>query len=143
MMNEIANSDTDSENKDLYVHWHNGYAGDRNIRVFKLCDDDSGLTIDLGNSPESITAQLVFENVYAYRNLDESFRARLFRRYQDGLPNLFYRVTGSTLLQWFHEESMNIYDDKTITHYAIVTTADCIDVLTDCAPALHLISLSR
>ncbi|MES9867177.1 MAG: hypothetical protein ABW157_17755 [Candidatus Thiodiazotropha sp. LLP2] len=102
-----------------------------------LHDDEAGLRILLkgaSESDESLLLQVLFDSYISYRNMDESYRAGTFDNYPEGLSDTFYTVSKSTWLDWFHKESKNIYNDRGIIHYSIITVADCIDILSEFPP---------
>lgn len=45
------------------------------------------------------------------------------------LPHLFWQVEQSALVAEFHRQSLNTRTGWNITHYAFLSTNDCIDVL--------------
>lgn len=100
-----------------------------------LRDDDDGLEIVLRpHSNHREVLRLLFESVVAYRNINESYRLRTWSRAKLPLGSSLLRTTCSGWIQWLREESGGVLDDVALTHYAIFTDEDCIDVATEFAP---------
>ena len=112
------------------------------VLIDKLEDSEEGLTISLRFPSYSTLhgqkVQLLFDSYVAYRNMDESYRARTFD-VAGGFKGSLYLVEGSSWLKWLHKESLGIYQDDLINHYSIITEADCIDVLSEYKPAVNWI----
>lgn len=93
--------------------------------------------IELGEQLDTPLLSILFEAQYAYRNIDESYRFDLPQTLRTFGPlRCFYLVRQSLWLDWFHRESMNAYSGRNLTHYAIVTSADCIDVISEIPPVV-------
>lgn len=107
------------------------------IIIEKLEDSDEGLIIYLKFPLDSIhhgkSVQIKFDALIAYRNMDESYRAKTFNTV-GGFKGNLYTVNLSSWLKWLHDESLGFYEDSKIEHYAIITEADCIDVLSEFPP---------
>ena len=106
-----------------------------------LRDDREGLRIVL-NGGRSTSAdgrrfRVHFDRPLAYRNIDEGNRLMTGGDHADfeeaeGL----YRVEHSRWTRWFVEESAQTHAADEITHFAIVTIADWIDVLSKTEPVV-------
>ena len=120
-----------------YKTWSllHGYAG--KILVEKLEDTDEGLIIYLNFPSDSInhgeSVEVLFDSYIAYRNMNESYRAKTFSNV-GGFKGSFYIVNSSSWLKWLHDESMGFYTSSEILHYSIITEADCIDILSEFPP---------
>ncbi len=97
------------------------------------------LTYNSGNLKISMSQcrtnfTLVFDgNILSYRCIDESYMLKTLNEQSfDGWS--FYKVKNSKFLKWFKKESMSVYDDLNIQHYAIYSPDDCIDILSASAP---------
>jgi hypothetical protein len=109
-----------------------------------LKDDDDGVSIYLKKQSESGSAPNVspmilkinFDAAVAYRNIDESYRSRVFDAQSERVGSLF-TVNHSCWVSWLHEESYGMYKDSAIQHYAIFTLNDCIDVLSEFEPVVE------
>lgn len=131
---------------DNYIVWQMIKDQPRKMVVVRLCDDDEGLTIFLKDSlsvDNTRLLKLLFDPYISYKNMNESYRARTFDDHPYGLKNTSYTVNGSLWLNWFHEESKNIYSDRYIVHYSIITISDCIDILSEFPPVITWIEEKR
>jgi len=111
--------------------------------VDSVHDEDEGLIILLRYSSgknESKLLRLLYDPYISYGNMDESYRVRAIDNCAGKLRSTFYIVKDSNFIEWFHEESKNIYKDRDIVHYAIITVADCIDILSDYPPEISWIN---
>lgn len=128
-------------NANLYSTWcpETGLSG--RVIVEKITDDDEGLSIFLRlvNDTNSRKCKLIFDPYVAYRNLDESYRNKTFSEH-GGFENSLNLVENSSWLAWLHTESQGYYAGIEIKHYAIITDADFIDVLTEFPPEVEWIS---
>ncbi len=103
-----------------------------------LHDDYEGFRILLqGEASHSPILRVSFEFVLAYRNIDEGSAFKTLEVLNDAERSSFYIVQNSHWLTWFHEESCDIYKNRHITHYAILTSDDFIDVLSECEPVVE------
>lgn len=103
-----------------------------------LHDDYEGFRILLrGEDVSSSMLRLVFDMPLAYRNLDEGSLLRTLSRVDFKGKWSLFTVKSSTWLEWFHEESNNLYSHDAVIHYAIFTPNDCIDVLTITEPVIE------
>lgn len=64
-----------------------------------------------------------------YRNIDESYLLELWNAFPGPKGETFFVVEESHLLEEFHRQSSGAYREKALTHYAIYTGCDCIDVI--------------
>lgn len=121
--------------KDIYTPWEplEGLSG--RMLVEKLEDTNKGLAIYLNllNDPENRQLKILFDPYIAYRNMDESYRAKTFSE-KGGFKNSLNIVCSSTWIDWLHDESLGYYKNSDIVHYTIITAADCIDVLSEFPP---------
>lgn len=102
----------------------------------KLTDDNNGLTLWLKSISDERLLCVQFDAHIAYRNIDESYRSRTFDA-TGGFQYSLYRVENSKWLDWLHIESQHYYKNVEYIHYAIFTSADCIDVLSEFAPEVY------
>lgn len=103
------------------------------VIVDRVEDSDGGLAIYLHLSKTKKRFKILFDSYVAYRNMDESYRARTFSEH-GGFENSLNIVENSTWLEWLHAESLGYYRGGDIKHYSIVTDADCIDILSKFSP---------
>ena len=93
-------------------------------------DDWEGFRIWL--SPEGNEGMLIvsFPHVLFYANSDEGKRlAQVENQEEMKFPHVFWRVENSKLLSEFHRQALGTTDDLAITHYAFLSSSDCIYVL--------------
>lgn len=98
-------------------------------------DDVEGLRLLLrGPDPTEPTLRVKFESVTAYRNINESYRNRTWETAATrGLPTLM-TVENSQWIRWIVAESGGVLVAERLTHYAIYTEEDCVDVITEFPP---------
>lgn len=104
--------------------------------VDAIHDDVEGLRFLLrGSDPTSPTLRLLFEAVIGYRNINESFRLGTWATISDikQLPSLMI-IDNSKWVRWLIEEAGGVLRPESLTHYAIYTPEDCIDVVTEFPP---------
>jgi hypothetical protein len=98
---------------DAVVHDREGF------RIVMLTDEEPSRTLIVkwtGDPP-------------LYRNVDESYLLALWNSFPGPKGETFYIVNDSRLMEQFHQQSLGAYREKTLTHYAIYTGCDCIDVI--------------
>ena len=79
-----------------------------------------------------------FDAALMYVNSDESYRLSPIKNSEQmKFPHLFWQVENSELLKEFHRQSVEIYKDWEIKHYAFLSASDCIDVLSAVEPTFH------
>ncbi len=103
------------------------------VIIDKIEDSDEGLAIFINVNKSGKKFKIVFDPYVAYRNMDESYRTRTFSQH-GAFESSFHQVANSTWLKWLHEESQGYYKGNSINHYAIITEADCIDILSEFEP---------
>jgi len=106
------------------------------VIVDKIEDSDKGLVIYFHLRNIDRKYRVVFDAYVAYRNMDESYRARTFYEH-GGFENSFNLVEHSSWLEWLHTESQGYYRGADLKHYSIITDADCIDVLSEFEPIIE------
>lgn len=93
-----------------------------------LNDERGAISILLRGSKSKSALNINFEFVYSYCKTNESYRLET----NNALPNgryILLKVTNSEYLNWFHRESMGIYESQNIFHFIFVTEDDFVDVL--------------
>jgi len=116
--------------KNKLVKW-NPINGSSVLFVEAIHDDYEGFRVLLKeDGGESRMLKIKFESALSYKNTDESYMLKTWHNTsKEILGNIFYKIENSEYLSKFHEDSMNIYQDWKIKHFAIYTTQDCIDIL--------------
>ena len=105
-------------------------------------DDYEGFRILIrSNNLTDKILRITFSNHLSYRNTDESFLLKLWGHIdKETLGKTFYLVSNSTYIDFFNESTENLYKEWKIIHYAIYTTSDCIDILSDQPPIIEWLS---
>lgn len=103
-------------------------------------DDVEGIRFILrGYDPTAPTLRLVFESPVGYRNINESYRSRIWASsyWGNGKPSLL-TVEGSKWIEWLREEAAGLLiHEERLIHYAIYTDEDCFDVVTEFPPTVE------
>lgn len=108
------------------------------VIVDKVEDTDEGLAIYIHLSKSEKKFKILFDPYIAYRNMDESYRAKTFSEH-GGFESSLNTVEKSSWLEWLHTESEGYYQGEDIIHYSIITDADCIDVLSGFEPEIQIL----
>jgi hypothetical protein len=101
-----------------------------------LHDDYGGLRFLLqGEDRTGPVLRLIFESPIGYRNINESYRSRTWASVPEmkGLSTLLI-VENSEWVRWLVEEAGGILRAEALTHYAIYTPEDCVDIVTEFPP---------
>ena len=109
------------------------------LYVEALHDDAEGLRILLrGEDKASRALRVTFDRVVGYRNVNESFRLRTWASIA-GAPTrtCLLMVRGSAWVEWLVAESAGLLDGRALTHYAVHTGDDCIDVVVESPPRIE------
>ena len=108
------------------------------VIIEEIVDSDEGLSIFIRTlDNEENRYRILFDPYVAYRNMDEGFRTKTFSEV-GGFDGSLYLIDNSNWLRWLHEESLGYYRDWEIKHYFIVTSADCLDVLSEFEPTVEV-----
>jgi hypothetical protein len=95
-------------------------------------DDYEGFRVLLkGAGPTDDMMRIIFEGVVAYRNINESYRLKSLPLNES---RTLFRVKNSTWTPWLCEESGGVLLAEKLTHFAIFTPEDFLDVVTQCDP---------
>lgn len=104
------------------------------VEVLSLQDADDGLIVRVNDMDSSRILRFSFGGVVAYRCMDESYRHRTWRNTAAQARSGLLTVQGSQWVEWLCWESDGLLDAGDLTHYAIFTHDDCIDVVARHAP---------
>lgn len=99
-------------------------------------DDYEGLRFLLqGEGRSGPTLRLTFESPIGYRSINESYRSRTWGSISDmkSLSTLLI-VANSEWVQWLVQEAGGVLRVEALTHYAIYTPEDCVDIVTEFPP---------
>lgn len=76
-----------------------------------------------------------FDTVLSYASTPEWFRLGVIANVDElTFPHVFWTVGSSALVSAFRRDACGTVDDLPITHYAFLTSNDCIDVLASAPP---------
>lgn len=91
------------------------------------------------NVPDS-TLEIRFSGVLGYNVFQEGARLRFLSQFPAfGLINI---SVNSTLLQWFNEESEEIFEDWNLKHFMICNSDNIIDIITNQKPEVQWLTIS-
>jgi hypothetical protein len=114
-----------------YIRWNPLPARERRRLYCEAVHDDwEGFRIWL--RPDTAGPMLIVTShgVQFYACSNESKRlATIANQAPLDFPHAFWIVEDSALLAEFHRQSCSTTDDLKITHYAILSASDCVDVL--------------
>ncbi len=132
--------------KNVLDYWNLGIDGFKEKVSFKeLKDHSDGVAIYLVSEKEnSKVLKISFGEALSYRNTNESYLLKVWDETPvEKLGKVFYKVSESSYIDFFNETSFEIYKDWAITHYAIYSSKDCIDVLSLKPPKVEWLSDSE
>lgn len=107
------------------------------VKSWKLYDSGKGLyftTYDINNCDNMV--EFFFESTLAYLCIDESNRLELWDNYDIERDKIIYEVYESSFLSDFHRSSKFIHEGLEIFHFLVITTDDCVDILSTCHPII-------
>lgn len=108
----------------------------KELFVEAVHDDWEGTRVLLRpNDPTGSMIRIKFESAIGYRNINESFRLRTKRP-----SSIFVTVKDSEWMTWLIAEAGGALDRAQLTHYAIYTSEDCIDVVTEFPPIVEVLN---
>lgn len=93
----------------------------------EVSDNKNGLVFVFYDPKSYFHVEIKFQSYLMYRVSDESYRLK--RTYE--LPEFSFvmKAERSSFIEWFHEESLNVYSGDRIFHFLILSADDVIDVL--------------
>ncbi|MDD1617269.1 MAG: hypothetical protein CG439_2414, partial [Methylococcaceae bacterium NSP1-2] len=97
-------------------------------------DDYEGFRILLRENYHSPVLRVLFDAVRSYRWSDEGDLLRTVASINNPSRSSLFKVDNSSWVKWFHEETYDIHKERDIKHFAIYTSDDCIDVLSEFEP---------
>lgn len=106
------------------------------LQVESFTDDYNGILITLKEYNGDRVLRIKFEDVFAYRNINESYllKEKLYNIEKEDLKLSLFTVRNSTFLDEFHDKSLSIYKEWEIFHYLLRTPEDYIDILSSEEP---------
>ena len=100
------------------------------VYVEAVHDDLEGFRIWLRPPSPGSTIIVRFDSPLFYANSDEGKRlSKVENSEQMKFPHVFWTVEDSALIAEFHRQSLGVYDDLKIKHFAFLSCGLCIDVL--------------
>ena len=104
-----------------------------------LRDDYEGFRILLrGKEAHAPVFRIAFESVVAYRNVNESFRLATWAAIGNmGKLPTFLTVENSRWIEWLVAEAGGVLRADALTHYAIYSPEDCIDIVSEFPPEVE------
>jgi hypothetical protein len=117
--------------EETFIKWEPVEGIENEMWVEALHDDYEGLRILLkGSADSSGILSISFPQYYGYRNVDESYRDKLWRK-GDFEPRdwSLFKTNSSEFIEWLFEESGGVYSKEEMLHYVIKTGADVIEVV--------------
>jgi hypothetical protein len=120
---------------EIFKVWQPHEAIPRRVAVTSIRDENEGLCLTLAaEETREALVKLIFQDFVGYRNVNESFRTRTWRSQEMASLSSLLIVERSLWLKWLCEESDGILDEAALTHFAIYSNDDCIDVAARAAP---------
>lgn len=106
------------------------------LYLSEVKDNKSGLAFLFTDPSSMFQVEVKFDSHLMYRVSDESYRLKRTSE----LPEFSFvmKADQSSFIDWFHEESLNIYTKDRIYHFLILSSDDVIDVLSYEEPSITL-----
>ncbi|CAI2719481.1 hypothetical protein [Nitrospina watsonii] len=108
-----------------------------------MVKDGDGLRLVLfDGSVEGRRLRIHFKEVLAFRSANEKCLLKTWEENEswEGHSSLL-TVEDSEFVEWLHAQSFGMFSDRRITHYAVYTPEDCLDILTDQKPIVDQIAI--
>ncbi|MFW5438873.1 hypothetical protein [Paenibacillus apiarius] len=128
-----------------WVKWDIGLSDFPNkIYLESLTDSKEGLILVFSNEDSDKIYKFNFEySVLSYRNNDESYMLRTLSYISETcgkevLGNPLFTVERSSYIEWFNNQSFDIYKDYNPTHYAFFTPNDIVEVISNYPPTVYV-----
>lgn len=111
----------------------------RILYVEAMHDDYEGLRVLLRGrgDPDAPLLRLIFESVVGYRNVNESYRLATWAAHDMTQHPTLLIVKHSKWIEQLRIDAGGVLDDEELTHYAIYSPEDCIDVVSAFPPDVH------
>ena len=100
-------------------------------------DDCEGFRLWFSDEESKLNIVLIvkFDDVFLYTTSNESYRlSAVDSEAEMKFPHLFWKIEDSDLIKEFHRQSLKIYEDFEIQHFAFLSGEDCIDILSVSEP---------
>ncbi|SCX66581.1 hypothetical protein [Variovorax sp. EL159] len=119
-----------------YIRW-NPLVELEGVQVYveAIHDDLEGFRIWLRPPSPGEIIIVRFDSPLFYANSDEGKRlSKVESAEQMKFPHAFWTVENSALIAEFHRQSVGVYDDLNIKHFAFLSGSYCVDVLSVVEP---------
>lgn len=111
--------------------------GLKRLECQELKDSSAGLDL-LFESADGARLIMNFQGHLTYRLMDEGDALEAFSQLTKGgcTGKCMYKVENSQFTEWFHQQSFGVRINDALTHYAIFSNNDVIDVISFDEPSL-------
>ena len=118
-----------------YEEWHPVEGIPDTLHLHSLSDDLEKICIELKCEDETKPhLRLTFREPMLYRNIYKKYRLTIWEATPALEEHTLFIINNSDTLEYLHQINNNVYKDKDFVHYAIYTSHDCIDVITENEP---------
>ena len=129
-----------NDTKQIFETWDVGLPGAGDISIDALIDDWEGFRILVRNHVTNGVVRIAFDTHLAYQSRDESDfigEAQRSEGFGHGGYGSLYRVRNSAFIARYLRDSLRGYTSSEVTHFAIVTGDQCIDVIALTKPRIE------
>lgn len=124
--------------ENIFVRWDPLDDIPETLNCEGIHDDYEGFRILLKDAGGSgAVLRIKFDFLRSYRKSDEGDLLKTISNNRHIGKSTLFLVENSSYVNWFHEETIGIHLNRVIKHYAIYTSNDCIDVLSDAEPIVE------
>lgn len=114
--------------------------------IEKLVNDKNGTLLIFKSEDEKDTIEVLFDgSILSLRSTDEGKRLRTINFLEEKYGTDFYanwtffKVKNSSYVEWFNQETYNIYATYDIGHYVFLTPDDIVEILSTYDPIISII----
>lgn len=114
--------------------------------IEKLIDDENGILLVLKSEDKKKTFKVIFvDPILSLRSTDEGRRLKTINFLEGKYGTDFYdqwtffRVINSGYVEWFNQETYNIYAIYDIRHYVFLTSNDVVEILSTYEPNVSIL----
>ena len=111
------------------------------MHIEKLVNDKNGTLLVFKSQDDNDTIQVIFQNsILSLRSTDEGRRLKTINFLEEKYETDFYakwtffKVANSTYVEWFNQETYDIYTSYNIEHYVFMTSDDVVEILSTYEP---------
>ena len=129
-----------NDSKQIFGSWDGGLPGAGDISIDALIEDWEGFGVLVRNHVTNGVVRIAFDTHLAYQSRDESDfigEAQRSEGFGHGRYGSFYRVRNSEFIARYLGNSLRGYTSSEVTHFAIVTGDQCIDVIALTKPRIE------